>query len=128
MSYQAQEYVLCHSRTKGTTRVILWAIARHANDSGEAWPSVKLLADYALVEERMVRNALRELEEIGEIQTLTQAAPSGHNGQKTNLYRVVMHGCTCPQENGRVNHRPIGKKGFAAMDEAKVRRLKEGAA
>lgn len=128
MSYQAQEYVLCHSRTKGTARVVLWAIARHANDSGEAWPSVKLLADYALVEERMVRNALRELEELGEIKTMTQAAPSASNGQKTNLYRVVMRGCTCPQENGRVSHRPIGKKGFAAMDEAKVRPLQEGAA
>lgn len=41
-----------HSRSEGTARLVLLALAWYADDHGNAWPSVKNLADRANVGER----------------------------------------------------------------------------
>ncbi|MGE3414314.1 MAG: hypothetical protein AB7L91_19115 [Dehalococcoidia bacterium] len=67
---------------------MLVALAEAANDDGtEAWYSVKTLAQYAAISERMTQYALRWLEEKGEI------ARDGRGKHGTTKYRITVgHG------------------------------------
>ena len=63
-------WVLNHSPTTGTDKLVLLGIANHADEYGEnAWPSIPTLARYAGVTERNARHAVRRLEDAGEIAT-----------------------------------------------------------
>jgi hypothetical protein len=107
MSYEAMEYVLSHSLSVGSSKVILTVIARHANVQGEAWPSLDLLGAYAHIGERAIRNALRDLEGKGELVTVIHGGPVGRSDQRNNLYRVVMPACGCARaDTGRIRHAP----------------------
>ncbi|MDX1545607.1 MAG: helix-turn-helix domain-containing protein [Rhodothermales bacterium] len=86
MSYQAVKYVLRHSRARGSARLVLVAIAEHADETGgRAWPSTETLAELANVSERMVRKNLRELESLGELTVHYKSGPHG-----CNLYTISL--------------------------------------
>lgn len=85
-------WVLNHSDTTGTERLVLLGIANHADENGEnAWPGVPTLARYAGVGERATRYALRSLEKAGHI--VTESRKGGRVDSdpryRTNRYRVV---------------------------------------
>ena len=85
-------WVLNHSTTSGTDRLVLLGIANHADEYGEnAWPSVPTLARYAGVGERATRYALRNLEDAGHI--ITEGRKGGRVDSdpryRTNRYTVV---------------------------------------
>ncbi len=86
-------WVLNHSPTTGTDKLVLLGIANHADENGEnAWPSVPTLARYAGVSERNARHALRRLEEAGAITTEKRMGGrvDADPRYRTNRYTVVI--------------------------------------
>jgi hypothetical protein len=76
-------WVLDHSDATLGARLVLLAIANHANNAGEnSWQSVETLAKASRLSERQTRYALRKLEEIGEIEKV------GRTRQGTHVYRL----------------------------------------
>jgi hypothetical protein len=70
-----------------TEKVVLLALADHANDRGECWPSVSLLMQRAYVGERTVQRSLQSLENSGFI---VRERRQRENGSDTsNLYRLI---------------------------------------
>lgn len=68
MSIQAVAWVLEHSGASLADRLVLIAIANHADARGwNAYPAVPLIAHEALVSEATVYRALTALEESGEL-------------------------------------------------------------
>lgn len=98
MSIEKMAAVLHHSRTSGSTKLVLIGIANHDGDGG-AWCSTTTLARYANVERRQVKKILRELEESGELITVPRTG-------LTNLYAVNVE---CPDDCDRTfQHRIRG--------------------
>lgn len=68
MSVQALSAVLDHSQSRLSARLVLIAIANHANELGEnSFPNLETLGKEAGLSERQVIRAVRRLEEIGEL-------------------------------------------------------------
>ena len=105
MSVQALGWVLDHSPTRGSDRLVLVSIANHAgqepSDDGtwEAWPGVDLIRREAgLDRSRTVQDALARLVAAGALERVVNGAPDERirKDQRPNLYRIVMdHGVTC---------------------------------
>jgi hypothetical protein len=83
MSISVMSKVWSSSKASHGSLLVLLAIADFANDEGEAYPSIATLQRKARLSERAAQNAIKELQEIGE---LSIRAGQGRNG--TNLYRV----------------------------------------
>lgn len=92
MSAQAFGWVLDHSTTTGSERLVLISLANHARPDGtEAWPSIAQVAKEAGVHESTVKRCLRSLEERGFIQTeFNVGFPRRRADRRTNSYTVVM--------------------------------------
>jgi DNA-binding transcriptional MocR family regulator len=73
-----------HSRAQGVARLVLLALADHADHEGYCWPSVETVAQKCRVSERTVQRAIAEAEASGEIQRRVMQG-RGY----TNLYRVM---------------------------------------
>lgn len=68
MSIQAVAWVLEHSQAKLTDRLVLIAIANHADARGwNAWPSIPKIAEEAGVHETTVWRSIKALEVLGEL-------------------------------------------------------------
>tara|TARA_R100000700_G_C3160127_1_gene136419 strand:- start:202 stop:903 length:702 start_codon:yes stop_codon:yes gene_type:complete len=68
MSVEIMSRVWANSEAKGTARLVLLAIADHANPSGIAWPSLRRIAQYANVDRSNVSRAIKSLIQIGELE------------------------------------------------------------
>ena len=85
MSIQAIELVFTHSRTHGGNRLVLLALASHADADMVAWPGVETLRKKAGFDHgRSVTRCLRDLEAIGEI----ERAGTGKSG--VAKYRITI--------------------------------------
>ena len=86
--------VLEHSTATGTDRMVLFALAEHANDAtGTCWPGVELLAAEVRVQVRAVQYALKALVARGELAVEVHGAPvAGRRQYRPNLYRVLVGG------------------------------------
>lgn len=102
MSVEAFAIALHHSRAKGATKLVLIGIANHDGDGG-AWPSIKTLSKYAAINPRNVKNALRELEQLGEIRRELNAGGtfSTADHMRPNLYHFLL---SCPPRCDRSKH------------------------
>lgn len=88
MSVQAMGWVLEHSRSQTGTRLVLMAIANHADADGRnAWPSQKRIAQEARVSVRTVRRAVDELVEMGELAVREYEGASRGRG-RTHYYEL----------------------------------------
>jgi hypothetical protein len=68
MSFEAINYVLKHSRTVGSTRVLMLVIANRTNEvSKKAWPSRTTLATDVNVGVRHITELIAECERLGEL-------------------------------------------------------------
>lgn len=68
MSVQAMTWALDHSRSRGSTLLVLLSIANHAGKYGEqAWPGMKTIGQEARVSRNTVISAVDELEDLGEV-------------------------------------------------------------
>lgn len=84
-------------------KLLLVGIANHDGDGG-AWPSVDRLAGYTCVTPRQVQRLLRQLEELGLVETMVQegGAPWTRGDRRPNRYRLLIDGATSapPRVNG----------------------------
>lgn len=90
MSHRSTAAVYDHSRSKGSARLVLLAMADEANDQGLLTAyrrSRSWLARKANVDAGTVRRAIRDLEELGEIVTLTTG-----DGRDSSDYRLTLPG------------------------------------
>lgn len=71
-----------------TDKVVLLALADHASDRGECWPSVSLLMQRAYVGERTVQRALQSLEDGGFI--IRERRQRENGSDTSNLYRLML--------------------------------------
>ena len=88
MSLEASKAVWQHSRARGTARLILLALADHADEAGVAWPSLSRLAEYANVTKPNVCRNISCLIEMGELCRVgTVPSKQGKPGTK---YKILM--------------------------------------
>jgi hypothetical protein len=86
LSVKVMTWVWEHSRSKLSARLVLLAIADHANGDGvDAFPSTAQLMHKTGLSERGVQVAVAELVKLGEL----HVAAGGGRG-RTNRYRVLM--------------------------------------
>lgn len=74
----------------GNEKVVLLALADHADENGSCWPSMRRLAEKACIAERTVRRILITLEEGGFVAVNSQHDPSGRSAP--NRYELAMGG------------------------------------
>jgi len=86
MSVEITGKVWSQSQAKGTARLVLLAIADHANPSGVCWPSLRRLSSYVNVDRRNVIKAINSLVKMGELERVD----TGHKGRATT-YKVTLH-------------------------------------
>jgi hypothetical protein len=68
MSVQATTWVWSNSKTTGTAKLVMLAIADHAwQDGTNAWPSIGRLAKMTGLSEDTVRRAVKQAEELNEL-------------------------------------------------------------
>lgn len=103
MCMKTSQYVWQHSKAKGTARLVLLAIADHANDDGEADPGENRLASMAAVSNRTVRTALQDLETAGEIVIQPRSG-------RTNLYIIPVPWRATPAVSTRAEQRAPRQK------------------
>lgn len=75
MSVEALSVVLNHSKARGTDKLVLLGIANHDGDGG-AYPSIETLGRYANCSRTRVKQALRNLVQIGEVVVYERAGGS----------------------------------------------------
>jgi hypothetical protein len=86
MSVHVSAYVWEHSEQKGTSLLLLLAIADMAHQNGVAFPSARTLARRIRMSERNTIRVLKTLIASGELRAKPNAGPNG-----TNLLQVVMN-------------------------------------
>lgn len=67
MSVKVMARVWAHSQQKGGELLVMLALADFANDAGECWPSIRVLAQKARLSERQTRRVLNTLEASREL-------------------------------------------------------------
>jgi hypothetical protein len=110
MSIEAISAVLHHSKSTGTARAVLTAIAWHIGQDPEdgCYPSQKTLSYMAGVSTRQVQRALVKLEESGEIETAVHSGEGFRTDRITNRYWILLD---CPDTcDNTLNHRERGDR------------------
>lgn len=110
MGFKAVQAVLHHSESRGNTRLVALAIASFYDDVGDngAFPSQEVLARLANVNKRTVQRAVKELQELGEIDIHVHSGRGKSFDRQTNRYFIVLD---CPDWCDRsVNHREYDDK------------------
>ncbi len=104
MSVEAISWVLNHSTTIGTHRLVLIGIANHADpDGANAWPAIATLARYARVSERTVQRCLADLVEHDHLSVQVKAGGLKHHrdDRRPNLYRINGVTAVSPRQEPR---------------------------
>lgn len=101
VSIKAMSLVWDHSQQKGSSLILLLAIADYANEDNRAWPSISTLAGKIRMSDRNTQILLRKIIDSGELEMQPNAGPNG-----TNVYRITLGG-------GGENFSPGGEKSSA---------------
>lgn len=88
MSIKAINHVWEYSKQRGSSLVLLLAIADMANDDGDCYPGIARLADKCNIKERQLQALLRHLEAEKIIAIFNQEGIETAHG-KTNYYRYL---------------------------------------
>lgn len=88
MSAAVKEAMRASRDLPKTERLVLVAIAAHANHEGDAWPSVQTIADYVGCSTRTVQRALAKLVQLGRLVVAKVANIA------TRVYRLAVGGVT----------------------------------
>ncbi|MCF3630143.1 helix-turn-helix domain-containing protein [Thalassospiraceae bacterium LMO-SO8] len=84
MSIQWINYVLDHSESKGSARLVLIIIAEHANIFGIAWPSINRIAEKANIDRTNVIRHIKNLKKLGELTVV------GRDRSGTNKFQLLL--------------------------------------
>lgn len=90
MSFEATRSAWLETGLTALQRLVLLALADHADRENKCWPSQKRLAERTSLSERSVRKILKELEEAGRI--VRQRRDRNDGGRKSDLIRLVLKG------------------------------------
>lgn len=85
MSFKVAAYVWKHSKHRGTSKLLLIALADFANDNGICWPSAATLAERINESERHTRALIKQLVDSGDL-----IAVAGGGRGKTTRYGIVV--------------------------------------
>ncbi|MBK8050069.1 MAG: helix-turn-helix domain-containing protein [Anaerolineales bacterium] len=77
MSNKVRCRVWENSNQCGAARLLLLALAEHANDDGVCWPSISRLAKYSNVSERQTQRILKKLVADGEVELTVRTGGRG---------------------------------------------------
>lgn len=89
MSVQSMSQVLTLSKMRLGARLVLLAIANHANAEGlDAWPSVASIAREAGLSESQAHRGIRAAVLAGELRVQVGSGPHA-----TNVYQITLGGC-----------------------------------
>ncbi|MBB4268193.1 helix-turn-helix domain-containing protein [Roseospira visakhapatnamensis] len=91
MSIAAYGVVWRHSETTGGHRLVMLALADHADDDGLCWPSVATIADLVRLSTRHIQRILGDLVRRGELLV------AGRGPRGTTRYRIRMRAATAAQ-------------------------------
>lgn len=83
MSNQWMNLVWQSNKHKGTARLVMLALADHANEEGVCWPSVERIADKANISKRHAIRVLAELEADGSL-----SIQRGEGRKHTSVYQI----------------------------------------
>ncbi|MGW5666448.1 helix-turn-helix domain-containing protein [Micromonospora sp. NPDC003776] len=100
-------------------RAVAIAIAAHANQEGNAWPSVATLAEYVGCSERTVQRCLAKLVQLGRL-VVSKVA-----GIATRVYRLVQPDRRATAAAGVTEQRPGVTHSPAGGDSKRVTRSRE---
>jgi DNA-binding transcriptional ArsR family regulator len=97
MSIRAMTWAFDVRVNDSLSKLVLLKLADHANEDGECWPSVKVIAEQCELSRRSVQYHLRDLEGRGFITSQKQ-----FNGelQSSNLYKLGVHHVRPPAQEG----------------------------
>lgn len=105
MSVKVQDLVLRSGPTNPSDRLMMFVLAWHANDSGECWPGLDLLATECGVKRRAARYTLRRLERDGWI--TTKVGGGGPRGRGvTSHYFLDLHALRTRQPTAPTTGQP----------------------
>jgi DNA-binding MarR family transcriptional regulator len=94
MSVKIMARVWAHSQRKDGELLVMLALADFANDAGESWPSLEVLAQKARLTKRQVCKVLDKLQAAEEIRR--ERSTGGRN--RRTRYFIVLN----PTENGGI--------------------------
>jgi hypothetical protein len=101
MSVAATTAVWERSRAKGSSLLLMLALADYANEDHEAWPSVARLVAMTRMSERNIQYGLRRLTDDGELEVVE---PGGRRNGKGYATRYRLSGCfgakSAPKDDG----------------------------
>ncbi|WP_431976200.1 helix-turn-helix domain-containing protein [Micromonospora haikouensis] len=122
MSEHVKDALLATRDLKGTDRLVILTLAAHANDSGDAWPPVDVIADHVGCSDRTVQRTLARLVDAGRL-TVRKVA-----GRAPRVYRIVGTDDGSAGEPSFVyfiDYGPTVKIGYSKDPVRRLARLKE---
>ena len=90
VSIKIMSRVWACSQTAGGELLVMLALADFANDDGESWPSIPVLAEKARLTDRQVQYVLPKLQAIGELKI--QRSNGGRNRRNRYIINVPENG------------------------------------
>jgi DNA-binding transcriptional MocR family regulator len=93
MSWVAIDRVFKNSKSRGSARQVLVAIAYRANQYGNCWPSINTIVDDSGLSRSTVWRALEELKEMGEIGVSPRYREGNSSGiphRTSSLYQIIL--------------------------------------
>ena len=109
MSLDALKWAWEQDCPNATSKLVLMALADHANSDGECWPSMKRVAKLTGISSRQVSTHIVTLESLGYV---TKGNRRRHEGQlrgweyRVNLHGEATSGSTLPVASGSPAHLP----------------------
>jgi DNA-binding transcriptional ArsR family regulator len=99
MSIEALNWAWEQPVAKAANKLVLLALADHANGDGECWPSMKRIADRSDISARHVSRAINELVDLGLVE---KANRRRHGGQYRGWdYRLLIQQTPAASGHGR---------------------------
>ena len=99
MSIEVMNWAWEQPVAKATNKLVLLALADHANADGECWPSMKRIAERSDISTRHVSRAINELIDLGLVE---KAGRRRHGGQFRGWdYRVLVQRTSASGGHGR---------------------------
>jgi DNA-binding MarR family transcriptional regulator len=88
MSYKSYDVVWAHQFDSPTEKLVMLAIAKHADEGGKSWPKVKTIAGFCGIAPRTVQRQLKKFEQAGLLAIQEEYRPDG--GQTSNRYVITL--------------------------------------